>query len=148
MQDNETYNVGSLTEDTLRKLEASGLRMTVQRRHIIEILTNSECTSPKELWYEAKQYVPDLGIATVYRLINRLEQIGVLSKARNLGMQPQTPQIGLLTDGRGKNLARPGMNLDLTELVRLGLISKGAIGHNNVIQLSLVGDKINITVVK
>ena len=148
MQDNDPiYNVGHLTEDTLRKLEASGLRMTVQRRHIIDILMNSSCTSPKELWYEAKQFVPDLGIATVYRLINRLEQIGVLSKARNLGMQPQIPEFGTLTDARGKNINRQ-IKLALNEVVRLGLISKGVIGPNNNIQLSLVGNKINITVVK
>lgn len=148
MQDSDSvYNVGNLTEDTLRKLEASGLRMTVQRRHIIDILTNSQCTSPKELWYEAKQYVPDLGIATVYRLINRLEQIGVLSKARNLGMRPQTPTLGSITDGRGKVVGRK-INLDLSEVIRLGLISKGALGPNNVIQLTLVGDKINVTVIK
>lgn len=148
MDENTTYNVGTLTEDTLRKLEASGLRMTVQRRHIIDILTNSSCTSPKELWYEARQYVPDLGIATVYRLINRLEQIGVLSKARNLGMQPRVPQIGTVTDGRGRNLLRPNENYDITELIRLGMISKGVLGNNNKIQLTLVGDKINISVIK
>lgn len=148
MQDNDPiYTVGNLTEDTLRKLEASGLRMTVQRRHIIDILTNSQCTSPKELWYEAKQFVPDLGIATVYRLINRLEQIGVLSKARNLGMRPQTPVLGAITDSKGKNVSRLN-NLDLTELVRLGLIAKGALGPNNVISLSIVGEKINVTVIK
>lgn len=146
MQDNETYTVGNLTEETMRKLEASGLRMTVQRRHIIEILTNSRCTSPKELWYEAKQYVPDLGIATVYRLINRLEQIGVLSKTRNIGMQPVAPKLGLLCDARGKELALQGQNTDLRELVRIGLIAKGVIGHNNSIELTLVGDKVNITV--
>ncbi len=148
MDENTTYNVGTLTEDTLRKLEASGLRMTVQRRHIIDILTNSSCTSPKELWYEARQYVPDLGIATVYRLINRLEQIGVLSKARNLGMQPRAPQIGTVTDGRGRNLLRPNESYDITELIRLGMISKGLLGNNNKIQLTLVGDKINISVIK
>ncbi|SPT68548.1 ferric uptake regulator [Anaerobiospirillum thomasii] len=148
MQDNDPiYNVGNLTEDTLRKLEASGLRMTVQRRHIIDILTNSKCTSPKELWYEAKQFVPDLGIATVYRLINRLEQIGVLSKARNLGMRPLVPTMGSITDARGKHISRQ-ISLDFTELVRLGLISKGAIGPNNAIQLTLVGEKVNVTVIR
>ncbi len=148
MQDtDEVYNVGNMTEETLRKLEASGLRMTVQRRHIIDILTSSQCTSPKELWYEAKQYVPDLGIATVYRLINRLEQIGVLSKARNLGMRPTVPVLGTVTDGKGKAVARAA-KLDLTEIIRLGLISKGAIGPNNAIQLSLTGDKINVSVIK
>ena len=148
MDENTTYNVGSLTEETLRKLEQSGLRMTVQRRHIIDILTSSSCTSPKELWYEARQSVPDLGIATVYRLINRLEQIGVLSKARNLGMQPRVPTLGSVTDGKGRSLLRPGMLLDLGDLIRLGMISKGALGHNNKIQLTLVGDKINVSVIK
>ena len=37
MQENDRFTVASLTDETLRKLEASGLRMTVQRRHIIEI---------------------------------------------------------------------------------------------------------------
>lgn len=148
MDENNTYNVGNLTDDTLRKLEASGLRMTVQRRHIIDILTNSQCTSPKELWYEARQFVPDLGIATVYRLINRLEQIGVISKTRNLGMQPLTPTLGTITDGKGRNIMTGNTKLDLTELVRLGMISKGALGHNNKIQLTLVGDKLNVSVIK
>ena len=40
------------------------------------------------------------------------------------------------------------MRLDLTELVRLGMIAKGAIGHNNKIQLTLVGDKLNVSVIK
>lgn len=145
--EDEYYEVGSLTEETLRKLEESGLRMTVQRRHIIDILTRSDCTSPKEVWYEAREFVPDLGIATVYRLINRLEQIGVLSKQRNLGMRPETPELGTIKSGHGqKTLDARGTNLQ--ELLRLGLISRGIIGHNNVIQLSLVGNKVNVTVVR
>lgn len=145
MQDNEQFNVNSsLTDETLRKLESSGLRMTVQRRHIIEILTSSQCTSPKELWYEAKQFVPDLGIATVYRLINRLEQIGVISKARNLGMQKVEPVLGTLTDpaGRKMNLA----SLKLSEVVKQGLIAKGIISAQSSVELSLVGEKVNIII--
>ena len=145
MEENEKFRVDALTEDTLRKLEASGLRMTVQRRHIIEILTSSQCTSPKELWYEAKQYVPDLGIATVYRLINRLEQIGVISKARNLGMQRVEPKLGTIADVKGR-MFNP-MNVgDLKSIVKQGLISRGTISQFNDIELSLVGDKVNITI--
>ena len=103
--DDFVYNVGNVTEETYRKLEASGLRMTVQRRHIIDILTKTNCTTPKELWYEAKMRVPDLGIATVYRLINRLVSIGVLSKSRNLGIQNYTPKFGTFKDSKGKELA-------------------------------------------
>ena len=145
MEENEKFRVDALTEDTLRKLEASGLRMTVQRRHIIEILTSSQCTSPKELWYEAKQYVPDLGIATVYRLINRLEQIGVISKARNLGMQRVEPNLGTIADEKGRKFNPMNVG-DLKSIVKQGLISRGTISQFNDIELSLVGDKVNITI--
>lgn len=146
MEENEKFRVDPLTEDTLRKLEASGLRMTVQRRHIIEILTSSQCTSPKELWYEAKQFVPDLGIATVYRLINRLEQIGVISKARNLGMQRVEPKLGIITDDKGRKIFNAGTTKDLATLIKQGLIARGTIGPQNELELSLVGDKVNVTI--
>ncbi len=135
--------VGDLTEETLQKLEKSGLRMTVQRRHIIDILTKSQCTSPKELWYEARQYVPDLGIATVYRLINRLEQIGVLAKTRSLGINRVQPQLGVITniDGKVVHLRNP---VKLNELIRIGLVAKGIIGPDTTIDTSLVGESINI----
>lgn len=135
-----------LSDEVLRKLESSGLRMTVQRRHIIDILTKSQCSSPKELWYEAKQYVPDLGIATVYRLINRLEQIGVLAKARNLGMGQVSPTLGEIKDRFGQEVVLKNP-LDLTDLIRLGLISRGVIGNNNSIELNIVGETINVTIV-
>ena len=144
-RDSVYSQIGDLTEETVQKLEQSGLRMTLQRRHIIEILTKSQCTSPKELWYEARQYVPDLGIATVYRLINRLEQIGVLAKNRNLGINRVIPQLGSITNYNGQIIA-PRTNVQLTELVRLGLISTGVIGTNNKIELSLVGESINVVI--
>lgn len=139
--------VGNLSEDTLRKLEQSGLRMTVQRRHIIDILTRSQCTSPKELWYEARQYVPDLGIATVYRLINRLEQIGVLAKARNLGISRVRPELGSISNSQGKPV-QMRRKLLLSDVIRMGLISYGVIGNNNKIDVTLVGEQINVIVTK
>lgn len=139
--------VGNLSEDTLRKLEQSGLRMTVQRRHIIDILTRSQCTSPKELWYEARQYVPDLGIATVYRLINRLEQIGVLAKARNLGISRVRPELGSITNAQGKPIQIRN-NVEINDIIRMGLISYGVIGNNNKIEVTLVGEQINVVVTK
>ena len=144
-RDSVYSQVGDLTEETLQKLERSGLRMTVQRRHIIDILTKSQCTSPKELWYEARRYVPDLGIATVYRLINRLEQIGVLAKTRNLGLTHVEPKLGVISNSEGQPV-RTRARLELSELVRLGLISSGVIGHNNKIELSLVGENVNIVI--
>ena len=147
MQDDEIYKVGKLSDDTLRKLEMSGLRMTMQRRHIIEILTNSQCTSPKELWYEAKQYVPDLGIATVYRLINRLEQIGVLSKNRNLGMQStQELQIISVVDANGKEILSSGQELSLNDVIRDGLAARGILSVTDTLKLTLDGESVRLQV--
>ncbi|MCR5536956.1 MAG: transcriptional repressor [Succinivibrio sp.] len=147
MQDDDIYKVGKLNEDTLRKLELSGLRMTMQRRHIIEILTTSQCTSPKELWYEAKQYVPDLGIATVYRLINRLEQIGVLSKSRSLGMQSTSDlQIVSVLNAEGKELLSSGQSLELNEVLRDGLAARGLISATDELKYTQEGDKVLLKV--
>ena len=115
--------------------------------HIIEILTSSKCTSPKELWYEAKEYVPDLGIATVYRLINRLEQIGVISKARNLGMQNVEPKLGTIKDKTGNIIKKEGSTQELAALIKQGLMTCGRIKSEENIKLSLVGDKINIQII-
>lgn len=148
MQNTEQFyrQIGAFDESTLNRLEKSGLRMTVQRRHIIEILFRSQYTTPKEVWYEAKRFIPDLGIATVYRLINRLEQIGVLAKARNIGMAKVEPKLGGIADSNGHTVSAD-RRVTLNELIRAGLISYGVIGQNNKIDLSLVGDKVNVTVV-
>ncbi len=144
---NNNRNTQRLTDETIRLLEKNGLRMTVQRRKIIEILTSSKCTSPKELWYEAKEYVPDLGIATVYRLINRLEQIGLLSKNRAIGMQVTKPKLGSITDERGRSILNEGSVIDLENIIKHGLINEGKILKGSDVRLSLVGDRINITVI-
>ncbi len=147
MQDDEVYNVGKLSDETLRKLESKGLRMTMQRRHIIDILTHSQCTSPKELWYEARQYVPDLGIATVYRLINRLEQIGVLSKSRNLGMQEhQNLQIISVLNPQGEEMLSAGETLSLNEVVRDGLVARGLISADEAVKLTQEGERVQLQV--
>lgn len=136
-----------LSDETVRLLEKNGLRMTTQRRKIIEILTSSKCSSPKELWYEAKEYVPDLGIATVYRLINRLEQIGLIKKNRTLGMQVLAPKLGSIKDECGHTILNEGSVMDLENIIKHGLINEGKILKDSDVKLSLVGDTINITVI-
>ncbi|MCR5085679.1 MAG: transcriptional repressor [Succinivibrionaceae bacterium] len=139
------YDVGRLNADTLRKLEESGLRMTVQRRRIIDVLMNSKSTSPKALWYEAKERVPDLGIATVYRLINRLEQIGILSRSRALDMRPDVPRLGSVTDAGG-HVIEGTAGLTLAELVREGLAARGALRDGQEVSLLLNGSTIEVKV--
>ena len=142
----EHYKVAPATEETFRKLENYGLRMTPQRRQIVQILASTCCISPKELWYEAREFIPDLGIATVYRLIRRLEQIGIISKSRTIGLQKIEPKLGRIEDSRGRILVKEGTGEDLCSLIKAGLVTRGTISQFSDIELSLVGDRIIVTV--
>lgn len=147
MQNNDQFfrQISHFDDGTARALEQSGLRLTIQRRHIIEILFQRQYYTPKEVWCEARKFIPDLGIATVYRLINRLEQIGVLAKTRNLGMAQLNPKLGLVLDRKGRTIPVKS-RITLEDIIRNGMVSYNIINPSSEIALNLVGDKLNISV--
>ena len=55
--------------------------MTKQRELILDIVFEHECASCKEIYYQAIQHDPGIGMATVYRMVNTLTDIGVLKVA-------------------------------------------------------------------
>ena len=61
-------------EMILQRLKEQGCRITKQRLALIDIILENECSSCKEIYYKA---------ATVYRIINMLEEIGAISR-RNM----------------------------------------------------------------
>lgn len=63
--------------ETLRK---SGLRITAQRRLLISIILQNECSSVKEIYYEAIKKDPNVGIATVYRMLKTLEDFELINR--------------------------------------------------------------------
>ena len=63
--------------DRLRK---EGCRITKQRKIILDIILQEECTCCKEIYYKAMEIDPGLGAATVYRMVNLLEEIGAISR--------------------------------------------------------------------
>ncbi len=64
----------------LRKLKERGHRITKQRMVLLDIILNEECSCCKEIYYKAVKRNPDIGISTVYRLVNSLEEIGAISR--------------------------------------------------------------------
>nr|WP_252203282.1 MULTISPECIES: transcriptional repressor [Coprococcus] len=64
-----------------------GFRVTKQRELILDIVFEHECASCKEIYYQAIQRDPGIGMATVYRMVNTLTDIGVLKVAT---LKPQT----------------------------------------------------------
>lgn len=64
----------------IAKLREDGCRITKQRMVILDIILEDDCASCKEIYYRASQRDPSIGTATVYRMINTLEDIGAISR--------------------------------------------------------------------
>ncbi len=64
------------------KLRESGLKITPQRRAVINILLNntSRHLSSEEIYDLVRVDCPEIGIATVYRTMQLLDEVGVISK--------------------------------------------------------------------
>lgn len=65
----------------LALLRKNGFRITKQRKLILDIVFSHECTCCKEIYYEALAKDSSIGIATVYRMINTLTDLGVFQSA-------------------------------------------------------------------
>ena len=50
---------------------------------LLDIILNENCSSCKEIYYKASRIDSRIGTATVYRMINTLEEIGAINR-RNM----------------------------------------------------------------
>ena len=64
----------------IQKLKEQGLRITKQRLILLDIILEEDCSRCKEIYYKASQKDDKIGSATVYRMINTLEEIGAISR--------------------------------------------------------------------
>lgn len=64
----------------IRKLKEHGYRITRQRKMLLRIILSDQCSSCKEIYYKAAERDSSIGPATVYRMINTLEEIGVINR--------------------------------------------------------------------
>lgn len=67
-------------EKIIQQLKEKGCRMTGQRRLILDIILEGECSTCKEIYYKALKADPTMGLATVYRMVKELEEIGAISR--------------------------------------------------------------------
>lgn len=66
-------------ERVIQELQSRGKRVTEQRKILIDVILEGRWTSCKEIYYQAVKRDPSIGLATVYRTVSTLEEIGVLS---------------------------------------------------------------------
>ncbi len=70
----------------LQKLQESGYRLTESRRTVVEIVARSErALSPLEIYDLARARHNGLGLVTVYRTLEKLEELGLIQRVH----QPQ-----------------------------------------------------------
>lgn len=67
-------------ERVIQELRDQGKRMTKQRMVLLDIILDGKWNCCKEIYYEAVKHDPTMGMATVYRMIATLEEIGVFSR--------------------------------------------------------------------
>lgn len=77
-------------EMVMEKLRQEGCRITRQRRLILDIVLEEECSCCKEIFYKVQEKDKNIGPATVYRMVNALEKIGAISR-KNMYRITDTP---------------------------------------------------------
>ncbi|NTV79403.1 MAG: Fur family transcriptional regulator [Clostridiales bacterium] len=64
----------------MEALREQGFRITKQRKIVIDIILENNCSCCKEIYYQANKMDSKIGIATVYRMVKTLEDIGAIDK--------------------------------------------------------------------
>ena len=72
------------TSDWLQALAQHGLRPTQQRATVVEVLLQSESAlEPMQVFEQCRALLPRLGLVTVYRTLESLEEIGLVQKVHH-----------------------------------------------------------------
>lgn len=71
----------SYSEEWLEALQANGYRITAPLRVLVELLAYSErALEPTELYDLGRQGYPRLGLVTVYRTLDKLQELGLVQR--------------------------------------------------------------------
>lgn len=79
-QDDSYQRTQMKKDNILEALRENGLRITRQRKVILDIILEEDCSCCKEIYFKASQLDKKIGAATVYRMVNTLEDIGAISR--------------------------------------------------------------------
>lgn len=72
--------MGDQKELIIGELQKKGKRITGQRRILLDVILEGKWSNCKEIYYIASKRDPSIGLATVYRMVGVLEELGYLSR--------------------------------------------------------------------
>ncbi|MEJ5200691.1 MAG: transcriptional repressor [Anaerolineales bacterium] len=71
----------STTYEWIKQLQTCGYRVTAARQTIVELLVSStHALSPIEIYDLGRKEYPALGLVTVYRTLERLDELGLIQR--------------------------------------------------------------------
>lgn len=80
-KEQESYQRTQMQKEmVIQKLKERGCRITKQRLILLDIILEEDCSCCKEIYYRAIKIDSGIGTATVYRMVNILEEIGAISR--------------------------------------------------------------------
>lgn len=76
----------TINQEWLSVLQESGYRLTAPRRAIVEIMASCErALSPVDLFDLGRKSQPGLGLVTVYRTLEKMEELGLVQRVHQPG---------------------------------------------------------------
>ncbi len=66
--------------EILGEFKRNGGRITKQRKNLLDVILTNPDSTCKEIYYFARQKNSCIGMATVYRTVKKLENMGYISK--------------------------------------------------------------------
>ena len=97
----EALSIREEKELVIQKLKEQGCRITKQRLMLLDIILEEDCSCCKEIYYKASKKDKEIGSATVYRMVNTLEEIGAISRKNmykiSFGEMRQDSECGRVT---------------------------------------------------
>ncbi|HEY3344815.1 MAG TPA: Fur family transcriptional regulator [Anaerolineaceae bacterium] len=70
-----------ISQDWLAHLQASGYRLTESRKAVVQVVAERPyALDPAEIFIAARRMAPHLGLVTVYRTLEKLEELGLVQR--------------------------------------------------------------------
>ena len=120
-----------MADDLASKLHSLGYRLTPQRQLVLEAVDSLEHATPDDILVEVRKTASGVNISTVYRTLELLEELGLVSHAQRV--QPSRPSpTSALSNGRRSGRGSPGERLSLTVPAATGVGTAGRVAHAEV----------------
>ena len=135
-----SYQSGNLQKDVvMERLRQQGFRVTRQRMLLIDIILAENCSCCKEVYVLASKKDPGIGMATVYRTVDALEQVGALQRRTpyqlcNQGKKAYKSCLVELEDHSTVNLEY----LSMIKLLEQGMRNCGLSGGKKIESITLI----------